>query len=377
MSTDNNEISQKLNRLGEFLGRHQLDGVFLNHRSNFAWITGGKDNHVASATPNGVAGILATPTSRICFTSSIEAPRYSTEELVDNGIEVVWVPWYDHQAAQNKLKELIAGRKSAADVTDGGDFDRYGAGFQRLPNEFAELRWKLTDAEIARYREGGKRTSSAIESACRRITRNMTEHEIAGVLDNQVRASGMIPVVTLVAADGRVEKYRHPIPTEQRVTRYCMIVTCAWFQGLISNVTRVVSFVPLSQLLRQKQQAVCNVDAAINLSTTPGRTLGEMFSILEKAYEVNGFPGEQGNHHQGGSTGYMGREAFATPGNGTVILENQAFAWNPSIAGVKSEDTMLCTAKGPEFLTSPSVEWPKITAEFGEKTLQRADILVR
>ncbi len=55
-----NEIKIKMDRLGKFLDRHGLDGVFLNHRANFAWITGGKDNYMAGNSPNGVAGIIAT-----------------------------------------------------------------------------------------------------------------------------------------------------------------------------------------------------------------------------------------------------------------------------------------------------------------------------
>jgi Xaa-Pro aminopeptidase len=373
----NNEIKIKMARLAEFLDRHRLDGVLLHHRASFAWITGGKDNFIPGNSPNGVAGILATRDSRVCFTNTIEGPRFSQEELAGTGIEVVTYPWYDSKAGQKKLKELIVGRKFAADPTDGGDCDRFSAGFVPLPGDFTQLRWSLTPEEIQRYREGGRRTSAAIEAACRKIARNMTEHEIAGVLDAEVHSRGLVPVVTLVAADDRVARFRHPIPTETRVSRYCMLVTCASFGGLISNMTRFVSFVPLSAEIRRKQQAVCNIDAAVNLSTRPGKTLGDMFKTLQKAYADNGFDGEYTLHHQGGSTGYAGRDVFAEPRSNVAIVENQAFAWNPSITGVKSEDTILCTKTGIELITTISPDWPKIRGEFDGQSLDRADILVR
>jgi Xaa-Pro aminopeptidase len=372
-----NEIKTKMARLTEYLDRHGLDGVFLNHRSSFAWITGGKDNHIPGNSPNGVAGILATRDSRICFTNTIEGPRFVEEELAGTGIEIITYPWQDSKAGEEMLRELIAGRKIAADHTDGGVCDRFGAGCVPLANDFSELRWSLTPEEIHRYREGGRRTSAAIEAACRRISINMTEHEIAGVLDAEVHSRGLVPVVTLVAADDRVAKFRHPIPTETRVSRYCMLVTCASFGGLISNMTRFVSFIPLSAEIRRRQQAVCNVDAAVNLSTRPGKTLGDMFKTLEKAYADNGFQGEYALHHQGGSTGYAGRDVFAEPGSKVMIVENQAFAWNPSITGVKSEDTILCTKSGIELITTISPGWPKIRGRFGDESLDRADILVR
>jgi Xaa-Pro dipeptidase len=253
LSRMDNEIKTKMGRVAEYLDRHGLGGVFLNHRAGFAWITGGKDNHIASTSPSGVAGILVTRDSRICFTNTIEGPRFKDEELAGTGIEVVTFPWHDGKAGRKKMKELIAGRKIASDPTDGGDFDRFGAGFVPLPGDFSELRWALTPEEIQRYREGGRRTSAAIEAACRKIAIGMTEHEIAAVLDAEVHSRSMVPVVTLVAADERIAKFRHPIPTEQRVSRYCMLVSCASFGGLISNVTRFVSFAPLTADIRRRQ----------------------------------------------------------------------------------------------------------------------------
>ena len=142
-------------------------------------------------------------------------------------------------------------------------------------------------------------------------------------------------------------------------------------------MTRFVSFAPLTAEQKKKQQAVANVDATVNFSTKPGRTLGDMFQVIQKAYADVGYPDQWKLHHQGGSAGYNGREAFAEPDSPIVIRENQAFAWNPSITGVKSEDTILATADGIEFLTGVSKDWPMVTATFDGKTIQRADILVR
>src|SRR6266550_8911987 len=57
-------------------------------------------------------------------------------------------------------------------------------------------------------------------------------------------------------------------------------------------------------------------------------------------------------HHQGGLTGYRGREVFAVPGDPTPLPEACAVAWNPSVTGGgKSEDTALVTAAGVEVIT--------------------------
>jgi antitoxin VapB len=245
-----------------------------------------------------------------------------------------------------------------------------------LPHDFSELRWSLTDEEISRYRECGSRASRAMEQTCRALKPDLTGHDIAAILDHHIHEAELNPLVTLVAVDDQITRFRHPIPKSVKMRRHAMLVTCAEMAGLIACVTRFVHVGPIPAELKAKQQAICNIETAVNLSTKPGRTLGEIFEDLTKAYADNGHADQWKFHHQGGSTGYNPRDAVATPGNGIRVVENQAFAWNPSIVGAKSEDTMLVTSSGIEVLTGSSPQWPTVkgTSRLGE--LQRADILV-
>lgn len=370
-SPDAREIETKLTRVVEYLNRNALDGIVLTLRSNFAWITGGRDNHIANYVPAGVASILVTRDGRrVCLTNTIEAPRFRQEELVGTGIETIDFPWWDEQARRDTLRDVFAGRKIASD--DG----HYGMDLPWAPPGWDELRWSLTDAEITRYREGGRLASDAMEAACRALRPGMSEHEVAGILDHHVHAAGLNPVVTLVAADERIEKFRHPIPTPARIRRRVMLVTCAQHGGLIPCLTRFVAFTAPTDDQRSRQQAICNIDAAVNLATRPGRTLGEIFAGLQRAYADNGHDGQWKYHHQGGSTGYNGRDVVATPSTAVRVVENQAFAWNPSIVGAKSEDTVLVSTSGVQVLTAPSENWPTLQGQAGKQTLRRADVLV-
>ena len=55
------ETTVKQQRLESFLERFELDGVLLQHRANFAWVTNGRDNHVPGNTPEGAAMGAAGP----------------------------------------------------------------------------------------------------------------------------------------------------------------------------------------------------------------------------------------------------------------------------------------------------------------------------
>jgi antitoxin VapB len=99
-------------------------------------------------------------------------------------------------------------------------------------------------------------------------------------------------------------------------------------------------------------RAAVDVDAAMLEASTPGTPLRQVLAVADKAYAARGFPGEWRRHHQGGITGYRGRELFATPEEETPLPASCAVAWNPSIAGgAKSEDTALVSEDGVEVVT--------------------------
>ena len=106
----------------------------------------------------------------------------------------------------------------------------------------------------------------------------------------------------------------------------------------------------------------------------PARSLGQIFERATAAYAKAGFADEWQLHHQGGPAGYEPREIVATPGATHVVAVGQTYAWNPSITGTKSEDTILVGEKGNEVLTTIS-GWPSLSATVDGQTMARPAIL--
>ena len=107
-----------------------------------------------------------------------------------------------------------------------------------------------------------------------------------------------------------------------------------------------------------------------------GATSAVLFKVAQAAYAAQGFPGEERFHHQGGPTGYGEREWVATPAGTEVAVNNQAFAWNPSIRGGKVEDTVLLRDGKIENLT-PTPELPALAASVAGSMYAAAGVLVR
>ncbi|RLN95219.1 hypothetical protein BBJ28_00007961 [Nothophytophthora sp. Chile5] len=134
-----------------------------------------------------------------------------------------------------------------------------------------------------------------------------------------------------------------------------------------------------SDLLR-RHEAATYVDAVLIANTrTAGTKAGDMLTIAQNAYAEKGFEGEWNYHHQGGCAAYKRREWVANPSVDRVTGLNQAYAWNPSVAGTKSEDTILCYAnaqgKPVVEVISTSPDWPVLEHTIGDLTIARPGIL--
>lgn len=360
------EFEIKWQRVKDFLADGGYEGVLIGRRDNFAWFTCGGNNYVGRNSEKGVVNLLIEPNRLLLFANSVEAPRFAAEEIADLPVEIVEYPWYEDPA--ESIRPHIKGRKVASDTGIAGTDD--------LASDFARLRWQLTEAELERYRVAGRRVSQAMEAACRSLTPGMKEFEIAALLNQEMEKRGTQPFVTLVAADERIHRFRHPIPTAKELEKHAMLVCCASLAGLVVAVTRFVHFGPLPGEIREKHQAVSYVDAVFHARTRPGNTAGQVLQQAIEAYAEVGYPNEWRLHHQGGATGYAGRDYKAVPGDETVILSNQAFAWNPSITGTKAEDTIIVNERGYEVVSVCSDDWPTITVEVDGVRVQKPDILV-
>lgn len=358
------ELTEKKQRLDAFLERQDLDALFLSQVANFAWLTGGMEPVVMINSDRAEAGLLVSREKRYVICNSIEYPRLRDEDrLEDQGYEFHVSPWYQ---GMPRFDGLVQGKRWASDWPI--------PGVQDLSAEIARLRFQLTPPEIERYRRVGFDSGQAIERAARLVRPWMSEVQIAGLMAAQALDAGITPIMLLVGTDERIFRFRHPIPTQKQLERYAMLAICGRRWGLVTSATRFVHFGPLPEELKHKQEACAFVDATFNAATTVGRRVSEVFQRAMDAYAERGFPGEWQKHNQGGSAGYMSRDYEGTPTCDEIVLAEQAFAWNPSITGIKSEDTMIVHPDGAEFITVTR-EWPSLPVNLDDRTWERPAIL--
>lgn len=346
------EINRKHEQIRALLDESQKDRLHIQQTNNIAWFSAGADASIPANSETGVYSILVDRQRRTIVANTIEITRLRAEENFEAlGFDYQISDWYAETPLD--LPNLISDHPNQA-----------GPAVQRL-------RWILCEGEIERYRALGRDCADALEEAARAVSPGDTEFDLAARLDAACRRRGGLAIVNLVATDERISRFRHPLPTMKKLEKVAMLVVCMRRGGLIAAATRFAHIGALPAELEAKMRKAAAIDAAAIAASSPGRTLGDVFADLQAAYAAQNESDQWKLHHQGGLIAYRGRERIATPNDPTPIQDHQALAWNPSIVGAKSEDTILLDGTAFEIITSGTGGWPMIDIDTAGKRISR------
>ncbi|WP_455845214.1 M24 family metallopeptidase [Pantoea agglomerans] len=354
-------MSEKLTRLQRALAYWQLDGVLLTRRDNIAWLTEGASFYVVERAETGVASLLITHDKVLLLAPENEMPRILAEEPLPFACETLSYPWFQ------SLDTLLPEGKFGSDTPQNG--------MSGIQPQMVMLRQGLNVNEQQRFKALGREAAQIVESVARQLQAGVTEWQVEAEIVAACLTRGIRPMCTLVAADERIAALKHPVPTQKKLQRQMLITLGAERHGLHVSLTRLVHIGEPERALRQRLITLCQIHADILCATLPGQSWSALFQSIEEAYQQHGHVDAWRDHHQGGPAGYGCRDIIVTPGTHGNVCSDSAVAWNPTLQGVKSEDTFLLTVQGCEALTR-SGEWPMIKVQRGERTLHFPDWLV-
>ena len=340
-------------RVLELLDRAGAESVLLTSATAVTWyLDGGRMNVSLAADP--IVAVRVSRDEDEVFATSNESARLVAEEL-PAGIVVRDRPWY-----------------AALDLPDAPAVLRE----QQVDSELRAARAVLLPGERQRFRALSADAATAVTDVLLDAQPSWSERRVAAALAGRLVALGADPLVLLVAGEGRAS-LPHPLPTDAPLGNRAMVVVCARRDGLIANLSRWVSFAPLSAAVEDAERRILDVEAAAFEATRPGAELSEVLEAIAAAYPANGFDENQWTrHHQGGAAGYGGRDPRATPSTSDVVRLGQAFTWNPWVPVAKVEDTVLLagTPESP-FIEPITVDarWPttEVAGRARPATLQR------
>ncbi|XXN66036.1 M24 family metallopeptidase (plasmid) [Enterobacter ludwigii] len=354
-------MSEKLMRLQAALADWQLDGVLLTRRDNVAWLTEGASYYVVERAETGVASLLITADKVLLLAPENELPRILAEEPLPFACETQRYPWF------RSLNSVLPQGQFGSDMPPGETAD--------IQQRLVALRQGLNAHEQLRYKVLGREAAQIVEGVARQLKAGITEWQVEAEIVAACLARGIRPMCTLVAADERIAAFKHPVPTPKKLHQQMLITLGAERHGLHVSLTRLVHLGEMHPTLRQRHHRLCQIHADMLIATQPGQRWSAVFQQITHAYQQHGEAEAWRDHHQGGPAGYGCRDWIVTPETPGEVRSNSAVAWNPTLRGVKSEDTYLLSPAGCEALTR-SDEWPLISVQRGERTLHFPDWLV-
>lgn len=338
------------------LESEDLDGVLLNTQHNFAWLSCGGSNGIDMTRENGAGFLFITRDgTRYVIANNIEMPRLLAEQVGEDDfspIEITWQAEKNPHTVLNAAKSVANGSNLGCDVA----FPETRV----IESSIASCRYELTEEEIDRFKQLGSDAGQAIENVGTQLAPGQTENEVARIVRNALHAYDVFPVVTLIAGDERIAKYRHPVPTDNVWTNTLLIVVCARRHGLVASLSRMICAGDVPAELQRRTEACAAVNAWLYAATRVGAVGSDLYKVAADAYAAQGFAGEIDKHHQGGSAGYRTRDWVAHPASNDIVRPNQAFAWNPSITGTKTEETAILIDDELRIITATD-GFPRIT----------------
>lgn len=347
------EQDEKLRRMRAVLRDAGLAALRLRGIDWFAWATCGGTSRVLLAAETGVAELLVTAEGAFALTDTIEAERLAAEE-VPRAWTVVAHPWEHPERRQVLVLERTGGGPVASDRPDADE--------RALPADLVRSRWALLPEEQERLRSLGGEAAAVLTDAFSAAEPTWTGLRLSASIHAGLVDQGIDPALVLVGDAGRLWLWRHPTSADRVLGRRAMAVVCARRSGLYACCTRLVAFgAPMAEDLA-RDAAVLAVESAALDATRPGATLGSVLERMQEAYARAGHPEAWREHHQGGPTGYLARERVATPGDASPLQPGVAVAWNPSLPGSKSEDTVLVHPGGALEVVTVDPRWPSVTA---------------
>jgi Xaa-Pro aminopeptidase len=217
-------------------------------------------------------------------------------------------------------------------------------------------------AEISLIRKAARIAADALEAALPELRSGMTESEMAGVLELEMRRLGSAPSFATSVAFGANASEPHHAPGDRRLGKNeaLLIDFGARHKGYCSDITRCFVVGKPTAEYRRTYEAVLEAQKKAIRTAAPGVDMLEMHRTAREM--INGHDLPAYNHGLGHGLGIEVHDVAFSPRNkgkkrkeilrtGAVITVEPG-VYMPGKLGVRIEDDILITGKGRKNLTS-------------------------
>ncbi|MGL5956358.1 MAG: M24 family metallopeptidase [Brevinema sp.] len=336
------------NKIREYLTQYQFDGMLLGRRSSFAWFSGGESS-MNFYTDMGLGFIWVTKDDAFVYCGNNEQARIS-HEIFNDKFPVKSFSWVEGPGPN--LQKLIANKKVVSDFGLVNATEDFG--------NIKKLRYQLSPDQIKTATELSKRSAELLEQSLKELKVGMSEIHIQAEIRYLFEKEGIALPVLLIAGDENLNNYRHPLATAKTANERVMAVICSQYKGVMIAASRIRYFREENIQEKEYNSSVAKINAEMIAASRLGTHSSSLWESMLKSYKTHKVEEEYLNHHQGGAIGFESREWILRPNLDETLLEHQLLAWNPTLRGTKSEETVIIAKESPKVLTITG-DFPTLT----------------
>lgn len=357
-------LIERLKKLQLEIKSHNLDGAIISNVSNIIYLTG----YSGFSNEEREAFLLITPTRQFVFTDG----RYS--EAVRKSI-----PHFELVEITSKSKfpdllkkfiyELKIGRLGVEET------DLRFAEYKQIKKvakslkdfKFHVHRSVKTNEEIRLIENACKIGDEAFKFILKRITSEVTEKQLAYLLENFIREKGFEPSFKTIAAFGANSAIPHHQSGESKLKKgdFVLLDFGVRFKKYCSDMTRTLVFGKFSEKQKKIHEVVREAQSkaaeSIKYPTSEVGVSAKKVDRVARDWIIkNGFP--QIPHSLGHGIGIEVHEhPFLSPNSKEILEEGMVFSIEPGIyipgfGGVRMEDLFVLEKNGIRQLTNSSKE---------------------
>ena len=353
-------IKKRIRAIRSELDKKTIDCLIVTKPANVTYTTGflGEDSWVVIIKSRAY---LVTD-SRFTEQAEKECPNCAiinrTEPMVEAVAKII---------QKNKSIKTIA-VESSTSIAEFKQLKKALRGRIRTVHGIIEnIRSVKDDGEIKAIKIAGSIAAKALAQILHIIKPGITESELAGVLDLQIRKLGSTNSFETIVAFGPNASVAHHQPTLRKLRKNdtVLIDFGAKYKGYCSDITRCFIVGKPTDLYRKAYDAVEKAQAAAIKAVKAGVTIQKLDSVARDVIRESGLPVY--GHGTGHGLGIEIHESpFLKPETKGVLEAGQVVTIEPGVympgkLGVRIEDDILVTETGCKILTKSCPHSPVLS----------------
>lgn len=355
---------KRLERLSDWLGKQEMDLALIQDPGNLFYLTG-----FACEPHERLVGLFVFPGAD----PFIICPELEKSRLIDSGWTYGIAAYGDSDHPWHMIRSFLDDRgllpfHTAAVEPEHLSHARAESLIQLSPEakltsastELEQMRSVKDAEEIRSLQEAARFADKAVETGVAALTPGCTELDVIAQIEYELKQKGIREMsFSTMVLFGENSGDPHGVPGTRQLQEGDLVLfdLGVIIDGYCSDITRTVAFRSISEEGKRIYETVLKAQEAALTQCHPNTPMMEVDRAARQVIEQAGY-GKHFPHRIGHGLGISPHEFPSLHGKNTdpltkgMVITVEPGIYVPEIGGVRIEDDLIITEKGPQLLTS-------------------------